>query len=209
MAARLITKTDFQKLLGHAINLNNIHRRNRLGIAVNHKPESWALMALLRECFPKESLHAISVDLKLNAENSRQTLKAVDHLSAFGVPIKVLECDWQTWPRESAAPLSKKIIKNKLNSILVKECKKNNISILAFGSTFEDYLTDLLREIFSCKAGYVHGLDILSRLGVQGDAVMALRPLLKYNTVFFLLIFRIKYWQLVKNISFCRKITIL
>lgn len=179
MAARVITKNDFQKILFNAINLNSINRLNRLGIAVNHKPESLALISLLRECLPKESLHAISVDLKLNAEKSRRMLKTVESLSKVGIPVKLLECDW------TDQVSSQKVAKHRLNSMLVKECKKNNISVLAFGNTLEDYLTDLLREIFSLKAGYVHGLDVLGNLGVEGDRVLALRPLLKYNMVFF------------------------
>jgi tRNA(Ile)-lysidine synthase TilS/MesJ len=182
MTTSLISKTEFQKLLCSAINLNSFNRRNKLGIAVNHKPSSWALVGLLKECLPKDSLHAFSVDLKLNSNQSSQILNAANKLNKFGIPVQVLEFDL----RKVSDNVNDKTIRHTLNSMLVRECIKNNISILALGSTLEDYLTDLLCEIFSRKAGYVHGLDILSRLGVEGDMVMAIRPLLKYNTVFFL-----------------------
>lgn len=195
MASSVIAKNDFQKQLFNAINFNSFNKRSRLGVAVNHKPESLALIGLLRECFPKESLHAISIDLKLNPAHSNQMMKYAQKMSVLGVPVKSLECDWNTSTSGLKGDMlykqkiSRKIIRHRLNSMLVKECMDNNISTLAFGNTLEDYLTDLLKEIFSLKSGYINGLDFLSSLSVGGDRVTALRPLLKYNMVCIALIF--------------------
>lgn len=180
MASGLITKHDFQKMIFNAINLNRFNKINRLGIAVNHKPESLALIGLLGECLPREYLYAISVDLNLNADHSRKMMENSHKISGLGVPIKLLDCDWK---RVEGDLTSQKIIKNRLNSLIVQECIENNISVIAFGNTLEDYLTHLLTEMFSQKAGYIHGLDVLSNLGVYGNRVMVLRPLLKYNMV--------------------------
>ena len=188
MSALVIRKSDFQNLLFNAINPSRLNRSNKLGIAVNHKPESLALVGLLRDCLPSDHLHAISIDLKINDQISRQILQISDKVSNLGVNINSLDCDCKVPQFVLGSKLdqqksSRKLSKYRIDSMLMQECKNNNISILAFGDTLEDYLVALLKEISSEKVGYVHGLDVLGSLSVGGDRVMALRPLLKYNMV--------------------------
>ena len=152
----------------------SLNSKNKYAVAVSGGPDSLAL-AYLSKCFSiiyNARIYYYIVDHGLRQESSKEAKKVVSILKKFMINCKIL-----VWKGNKPKSNIQSIARNNRYSLLIKECKKNNIKHILLGhhadDQYENFLLRLLRG--SGLRGLV-SMDKVSKDSLQN--IQFLRPLI-------------------------------
>ena len=153
---------------------SSLKTKENLAVAVSGGPDSLAL-AYLTECYAlknKIKIKYFIVDHKLRKESSVEAKIVKKILKTIGINCKILD-----WYGKKPSKNIQATARDKRYSLLVNECKKNNIKYLLFGHHLNDLFENFLIRIV--RGSGLNGLISFSKNTKYRDHnINILRPLL-------------------------------
>jgi len=153
---------------------NSLNIEENLAVAVSGGPDSLAL-AFLAKCYSlknKIKVKYFIVDHKLRKESSLEAKTIKDMLKKIDIDCKILP-----WNGKKPSKNIQAIARDKRYSLLVKECKKNDIRYLLLGHHVNDLLENFLIRLV--RGSGLNGLISFNKNTKYKDQKLAiLRPLL-------------------------------
>ena len=131
-------------------NFKNVVKR-KYAVAVSGGPDSLAL-AYLSKCFSiiyNARIYYYIVDHGLRQESSKEAKKVVSILKKFMINCKIL-----VWKGNKPKSNIQSIARNNRYSLLIKECKKNNIKHILLGHHADDQYENFLLTKLRQKYGF-------------------------------------------------------
>jgi tRNA(Ile)-lysidine synthase len=153
---------------------NSLNVQEAFTVAVSGGPDSLSL-AFLTKCFSLK--HRIKVkyfivDHKLRKDSSSEAKIVINILKKISINCKIL-----TWSGKKPSANIQSISRDKRYSLLVKECKKNNIRNILLGHHQDDLFENFLIRIL--RGSGLNGLISLNKdTQYQDSNIKILRPLL-------------------------------
>ena len=132
-------------------------------------------LAFLSKCYALKNnvkVKCFVVDHKLRKESTAEAKLVMNTLKKIDVKCKIL-----TWTGKKPSKNIQAIARNKRYSLLVKECKKNNIKQILIGHHLDDLFENFLIRIL--RGSGLNGLISLNKKIIYKDGdTEILRPLL-------------------------------
>ena len=153
---------------------SSLHIKDNLAVAVSGGPDSLAL-AYLTKCYSlknKLKVKYFIVDHKLRNESSLEAKTVKKYLNKIDIQCKIL-----SWNGKKPTTNVQAAARDKRYSLLVNECKKNNIKYLLLGHHLNDLFENFLIRIV--RGSGLNGLISFSKNTKFNDQNLnILRPLL-------------------------------
>tara|TARA_B100000780_G_scaffold275161_1_gene241310 strand:+ start:773 stop:1807 length:1035 start_codon:yes stop_codon:yes gene_type:complete len=153
---------------------NSLNIKNDFAVAVSGGADSLTL-AFLSKCYALKNnikVKCFVVDHKLRKESTAEAKLVIKTLKKIDVNGKIL-----TWIGKKPSKNIQSISRDKRYSLLVKECKKNNIKQILIGHHLDDLFENFLIRIL--RGSGLNGLISLNKKTIYKDGdTEILRPLL-------------------------------
>ena len=153
---------------------NSLNIKNDFAVAVSGGADSLTL-AFLSKCYALKNnikVKCFVVDHKLRKESTAEAKLVIKTLKKIDVNGKIL-----TWTGKKPSKNIQSISRDKRYSLLVKECKKNNIKQILIGHHLDDLFENFLIRIL--RGSGLNGLISLNKKTIYKDGdTEILRPLL-------------------------------
>jgi len=153
---------------------NSLNIKNDFAVAVSGGADSLSL-AFLSKCYALKNnikVKCFVVDHKLRKESTAEAKLVIKTLKKIDVNGKIL-----TWIGKKPSKNIQSISRDKRYSLLVKECKKNNIKQILIGHHLDDLFENFLIRIL--RGSGLNGLISLNKKTIYKDGdTEILRPLL-------------------------------
>ena len=153
---------------------NSLNIKNDFAVAVSGGADSLSL-AFLSKCYALKNnikVKCFVVDHKLRKESTAEAKLVIKTLKKIDVNGKIL-----TWTGKKPSKNIQSISRDKRYSLLVKECKKNNIKQILIGHHLDDLFENFLIRIL--RGSGLNGLISLNKKTIYKDGdTEILRPLL-------------------------------
>ena len=153
---------------------NSLNIKNDFAVAVSGGADSLSL-AFLSKCYALKNnikVKCFVVDHKLRKESTAEAKLVINTLKKIDVNCKIL-----TWTGKKPSKNIQSISRDKRYSLLVKECKKDNIKQILIGHHLDDLFENFLIRIL--RGSGLNGLISLNKKTIYKDGdTEILRPLL-------------------------------
>jgi tRNA(Ile)-lysidine synthase len=153
---------------------NSVNIKSKLAVAVSGGPDSLAL-TFLAKCFSliyKLDTKYFLVDHKLRVESSLEAKRVKNILKKIGVNCQIL-----TWHGKKPSTNIQSVARQKRYSLLINECKKNNIKNVLFGHHLDDLFENFFIRIL--RGSGLNGLISLGKnVKYKDNDTEIIRPLI-------------------------------